>query len=190
MSTFIVECSETTWRHAGFDCLDGDATCRRLADIFSHDLGGHELLSNNFVRWLNFLLIKNDRWHHERVVLLGDALHTAHFSIGSGTKLALEDAIALKRAFEERHDVAEALEMFEQTRRPIVERYQEAARESLIWFENVEQSLQLEPLPFAYSVMTRSRRIDRENLRMRDPRFVAAYEAAVATYQSSGRPSS
>jgi anthraniloyl-CoA monooxygenase len=111
------------------------------------------------------------------VVLLGDALHTAHFSIGSGTKLALEDAIALARAIETSNwRLPEALAAFELERRPIVEGYQDAALESLEWFENVRKDLALAPLPFAYELMTRSGRIDREKLRLRDPVFVEEYE--------------
>ncbi len=99
-STFIVECPPNTWLAAGLNRMSDAATCAYLADIFRAELGGHDLLSNNFVRWFNFPLIRCKRWHHQNVVLLGDALHTAHFSIGSGTKLALEDAIALDGAFE------------------------------------------------------------------------------------------
>ncbi len=178
-STFIVECSEETWRRAGLDTATEQETGDRLGAIFAEDLDGHPLLTNNFVRWVNFLLVRNARWSHEQVVLLGDALHTAHFSIGSGTKLALEDAIALRKAFEERSNVREALKAFEAARRPIVEGYQEAAQESRLWFEHMERSMQLDPISIAYTLMTRSRKIDREKLRQRDPDFVAAYEAAM-----------
>src|SRR5439155_24392569 len=98
-STFIVECPPDSWERAGFASMQDDEICRYLERIFADDLEGHRLLTNNFVRWVNFMLVKNASWHHDRVVLLGDALHTAHFSIGSGTKLALEDAIALAHAF-------------------------------------------------------------------------------------------
>jgi anthraniloyl-CoA monooxygenase len=128
------------------------------------------------VKWLNFLLVKNPRWRHRHVVLLGDALHTAHFSIGSGTKLALEDAIALYESLRAESAIDRALEAFERDRKPVIESYQEAATESRIWFEDMERYMRLEPLEFAYQVMTRSRKIDRENLRRRDPDFVAAYE--------------
>ena len=111
-STFIVECPPETWERAGFASMDDATTCRYLETVFAEDLDGHLLLTNNFVRWLNFPLVKNERWHHERVVLLGDALHTAHFSIGSGTKLALEDAIALAQAFDGDGGVEAALARF------------------------------------------------------------------------------
>jgi anthraniloyl-CoA monooxygenase len=112
------------------------------------------------------------------VVLLGDALHTAHFSIGSGTKLALEDSIALARCFSENNQVETALQCFEEVRQPVIEEYQAAAFESLQWFENVRSFMHLEPYDLAYSLMTRSKKIDHENLRRRDPAFIAAYEAS------------
>ena len=117
-STFIVECPPETWERAGFAAMDEAATCRYLEDVFAPDLEGRPLLTNNFVRWLNFPLVRNERWHHGRVVLLGDALHTAHFSIGSGTKLALEDAIALAQAFDREREVGAALAEFERARKP------------------------------------------------------------------------
>ncbi|HEY7547816.1 MAG TPA: FAD-dependent monooxygenase, partial [Blastocatellia bacterium] len=103
-STFIVECSEETWKQSGLDRKTEQETCEYLAEVFKKDLEGEPLLSNNFVRWLNFPLVKNARWYHDKVVLLGDALHTAHFSIGSGTKLALEDSIALAGCFKSQKD--------------------------------------------------------------------------------------
>ena len=172
-STFIVECSEDTWRRAGFEALSAQETCSLLEEVFSQHLGGQPLLTKNFVKWLNFPLVRNERWHGENIVLLGDALHTAHFSIGSGTKLALEDAIALAAAFEEREDVPHALQAFERSRRPRVEQLQAAAGDSLRWFEEMEQYVHLDPLPFAVAVMTRSGRIDWEKLKLRDPEFVA-----------------
>lgn len=178
-STFIVECDQQTWGAAGFDVMSDEATRAYLAGVFARDLGGHELMSNNS-RWINFLLVRNARWSFENVVLLGDALHTAHFSIGSGTKLALEDAIALRRCFDGGGGVSQALASFERARKPVIEEYQAAAYESLVWFERMRDYTHLEPLPFAFSLMTRSKRIDRENLRRRDPSFVAAYEATLA----------
>lgn len=176
-STFIVECDEETWRRAGFEKMKDEETRGFLGEVFRDDLGGHELLSNNS-KWINFLNVKNLHWHFENVVLLGDALHTAHFSIGSGTKLALEDAIALHSCFQKEADVKSALREFERVRKPIIEEYQEAARESLLWFENAKDFVHLEPLAFAYSLMTRSKRIDYENLKRRDPEFISAYEAS------------
>jgi len=174
-STFIVECPEDTWRRAGLDRTPEEETCRYLAGIFRDALDGRPLLSNNS-RWINFLLVKNGRWHHRHIVLLGDALHTAHFSIGSGTKLALEDAIALARCFAGAADVPSALREFEEARKPIVDDLQEAARASLLWFERFWEDMHLDPLRFAFKVMTRSGKVDYDNLRVRDPEFVAAYE--------------
>ncbi|HEX8922973.1 MAG TPA: FAD-dependent monooxygenase [Pyrinomonadaceae bacterium] len=176
-STFIVECDEETWSLAGFDKMSDDETRAYLGEVFRDDLNGHPLLSNNS-RWINFVNVRNEHWSYQNVVLLGDALHTAHFSIGSGTKLALEDAIALYNAFQSTGEVEEALAKFEKVRKPIIEEYQEAAHESLVWFENARNYIHLAPLPFAYSLMTRSKRIDYENLKRRDPVFIAAYERA------------
>jgi anthraniloyl-CoA monooxygenase len=175
-STFIVECGEAVWAKAGFAEMNEAETCAYLADVFQKDLDGHALLANNFVRWLNFPLIKNQRWHHGHIVLLGDALHTAHFSIGSGTKLALEDAIALARCFAEGRDVAAALAEFERVRKPVIDAYQDAAFASLLMFENAEEEMHLDPLPFAFRLMTRSKKIDYDKLRRRDPQFIAAYD--------------
>jgi anthraniloyl-CoA monooxygenase len=179
LSTFIVECDEETWTRARLDVLTDEEARAYLARVFERDLAGEELLSNNS-RWINFLLVKNERWSRPGVVLLGDALHTAHFSIGSGTKLAIEDSIALFRLFASGLDVPSALAEFERTRRPVIEEYQQAAHESRLWFERAREHYALDPLPFAFSLMTRSKRVDYESLRRRDPSFVAAYEAAVA----------
>jgi anthraniloyl-CoA monooxygenase len=178
-STFIVECDRRTWDAAGFASKSDDETRAYLEEVFAKDLNGHELLSNNS-KWINFLLVRNARWSVENVVLLGDALHTAHFSIGSGTKLALEDAVALHECFEQGHDVRAALEAFERARKPVIEEYQRAAYESLVWFEHMRDYVHLAPLPFAFSLMTRSKKITHESLRRRDPAFVAAYEASLA----------
>jgi anthraniloyl-CoA monooxygenase len=175
-STFIVECGEAAWRKAGLDQKSDEETCRYLAEVFKNDLGGHALLSNNFVRWLNFPLVKNKQWHHGNIVLLGDALHTAHFSIGSGTKLALEDSIALAKCFSPDKDIVAALEEFQKVRKPIIDHYQEAAYSSLLLFENAEAEMHLAPLAFAYKMMTRSKKIDYEKLKKRDPDFIAAYD--------------
>src|SRR6266849_6512528 len=167
-STFIVECDPQTWTNAGFAEKSDEETRSYLAAVFTPDLKGHPLLSNNS-KWINFVLVKNGRWSFENVALLGDALHTAHFSIGSGTKLALEDAIALKQGFDETTDVGMALQRFEEVRRPVIEDYQAAAYESMVWFENARQYMHLDPLGLAYSLMTRSKRIDHETLKRRDP---------------------
>ena len=172
-STFIVECSEATWAAAGFATMTGEETCALLRGIFAEALDGHPLLTKDFVRWLNFPLVRNASWYGERIVLLGDALHTAHFSIGSGTKLALEDAIALEAALRAHPDPADALPAFAAARRPRVEQLQQAAIDSLRWFETMDDYMHLEPLPFALEAMTRSNRVDLEKLRRRDPDFVA-----------------
>jgi anthraniloyl-CoA monooxygenase len=175
-STFIVECSEDTWRNAGFEEKSDQETCQYLAEVFKNDLGGHPLLANNFVRWLNFPLVKNEHWYRQNIVLLGDALHTAHFSIGSGTKLALEDSISLADCFRKSSDVKEALSEFEKVRKPVIDAYQEAAYSSLLLFENAQDEMHHDPLPFAYRMMTRSKRIDYDKLKRRDPSFIAAYD--------------
>jgi anthraniloyl-CoA monooxygenase len=188
LSTFIVECGPDTWERAGFASMGESETCQRLESIFRDDLDGAPLLTNNFVRWLNFTLVRNRRWYHDRVVMLGDALHTAHFSIGSGTKLALEDAIALATSFADHHAVEAALPEFERARKPIVDALQNAALDSLRWFENWSDAADLDPVVFAYRLMTRSGRIDREKLRQRDPDFVAAYERAEGSSLREGTP--
>ncbi len=179
-STLVLECDEETWRRAGFTQMSDQETRAYLSEVFCDDLSGYPLLSNNS-KWINFVNVRNECWSHRNVVLLGDALHTAHFSIGSGTKLALEDAIALYRCFQAREDVSDALREFERVRKPIIEEYQEAAHESLIWFENATSYLHLDPLPFAFSLMTRSKKIDYENLKKRDPQFIASYEQSRRT---------
>ncbi|MDT4968440.1 MAG: hypothetical protein QOJ64_3177 [Acidobacteriota bacterium] len=176
-STFIVECDEQTWESAGFAKMSDDETRDYLTEVFREDLGEHPLLSNNS-KWINFVNVRNSHWSHDNVVLLGDALHTAHFSIGSGTKLALEDSIALYKCFQATDDLRAALLEFERVRKPIIEEYQDAAHESLIWFENARNYMNLDPLSLAYSLMTRSKRIDHEGLKRRDPEFIAAYEHA------------
>jgi anthraniloyl-CoA monooxygenase len=178
-STFIVEAVGGAWERAGLSAMTPDETCGYLGRVFADDLEGAPLLTNNFVRWLSFVIVKNARWHRGNVVLLGDALHTAHFSIGSGTKAALEDAIALARSFAgARNDVPAALADFERTRKPVVDALQAAAHSSLVWFEEATSRMHLAPLDLAYDLMTRSGRIDREKLRRRDAAFVAAWEAA------------
>jgi len=177
-STFIVECDAETWAQAKFAQMTDAETRAYLEAVFERDLGGHALLSNNS-KWINFLLVKNRRWHHRNIVLLGDALHTAHFSIGSGTKLALEDAIALYRCCAANENVEAALQEFERVRKPIIEEYQQAAYESLVWFEHARDYMYLDPVRFAYSLMTRSKKINYENLQRRDPEFIKAYETTI-----------
>jgi anthraniloyl-CoA monooxygenase len=178
-STFIIECDQKTWDNGAFSNLDDSQTRAYLEEVFATDLEGQPLLSNNS-KWINFLLVKNARWSFENVILLGDALHTAHFSIGSGTKLALEDAIALHECFESTNDVPAAILDFESKRKTVIEEYQAAAHESMRWFENAGQYMHLTPIELAYALMTRSGRVDYEDLRRRDPQFIASYEAAIA----------
>src|SRR5713226_4029539 len=149
-STFIVECDPQTWSNAAFAEKSDEETRAYLADVFAPDLKGHPLLSNNS-KWINFILVKNGRWSIDNVALLGDALHTAHFSIGSGTKLAMEDAIALKQCFDDTPDVSVALQRFAEVRQPVIEDYQAAAHESMVWFENARRYMNLNPLALAYS---------------------------------------
>jgi anthraniloyl-CoA monooxygenase len=175
-STFIVECVGKSWEKAGFETMSEQETCKTLAGIFAQTLDGQELLHNNLVKWLKFTIVKNRLWFHDNVVLLGDALHTAHFSIGSGTKLALEDAIALAGSFQINGNVKEALADFQQRRKPIVDDLQATAHSSLAWLEEAEKYAQLEPLPLAYELMTRSSKIDYEKLKKRDPEFITEYD--------------
>ena len=174
-STFIVECDPQTWKAAGFDRMSDDDTRAHLGEVFAADLDGHPLLSNNS-KWIQFLLVKNENWFFENVVLLGDALHTAHFSIGSGTKLAMEDAIALAESFQKTNNTHEALTNFAETRRPVIEEYQSAAFESMLWFENVRNYMHVSPMALAFSVMTRSGKVTYEELKKRDPEFIRQFE--------------
>lgn len=174
-STFIVECDEQTWQAAGFSGMDDAQTRAYLEKVFEQDLEGQPLLSNNS-KWINFLLVKNGVWSFQNVVMLGDALHTAHFSIGSGTKLAMEDAIALHKSFREWTNVSQALREFESERKPVIEAYQAAAYESMRWFEKARQYMNLNPIELAYTLMMRSGRVDYEDLKRRDPAFIASYE--------------
>jgi anthraniloyl-CoA monooxygenase len=175
-STFIVECDNQTSERAGFASLNDQQTRDYIGEVFARDLGGQPLLSNNS-KWIHFLLVKNSKWLFENVVLLGDALHTAHFSIGSGTKLAMEDAIALAECFQRIDRVEDALQEFESSRRPVIEDYQAAAYDSMVWFENARQYMSLPPLELAFSLMTRSGRVSYNDLKERDPGFISRYEA-------------
>jgi anthraniloyl-CoA monooxygenase len=176
-STFIVECPEATWRRAGLHELDEDESLAFCERLFARDLEGHELLSNRSV-WLSFPKVTNSSWHCGRVVLVGDAAHTAHFSIGSGTKLAMEDAIALRDALVRRDwNVDAAVVDYELERRPVVERTQEAASESAAYFTRVGGYTRLEPIQFAFNLLTRSGRISHASLTVRDPAFTRTLDA-------------
>ncbi|WP_369029420.1 bifunctional salicylyl-CoA 5-hydroxylase/oxidoreductase [Streptomyces adonidis] len=182
-STVIVEMREEVWRAAGFNESESESepdtatvpSVDRCAKIFADALGGRPLRANKST-WTTFRTVVNDRWSHGNVVLLGDAAHTAHFSIGSGTKLAVEDALALAACLEERPTLAEALAAYEEERRPVVESTQRAARASLEWFENLPLYIDQPPRQFAFNLLTRSRRVTHDNLRLRDPHFTAAVE--------------
>jgi anthraniloyl-CoA monooxygenase len=174
-STYVIECDPETWKKAGFETMSEEQTRLYLEKVFEKDLDGNPLLSNRSL-WINFLLVKNKHWVHENIVILGDAAHTAHFSIGSGTKLALEDSIALFNEFKEESNALSALKNYEIHRKPKVEEYQQFAFDSLILFENLKQYMHLSPLDMAYTMMTRSKKLTREKLRQRDPIFVEKYE--------------
>jgi anthraniloyl-CoA monooxygenase len=186
--TFIVECPEDAWRRAGLESAseaDSIAYCEKL---FQPELQGRRLMSNRSL-WGNFLTLRQESWHHGNLVLLGDAAHTAHFSIGSGTKLAMEDSIALVDALRRHRDLSAALNDYEMERQPVVERFQEAALESSSYFEHVARYAQFDPRQFAFNLLTRSRRITYVNLTQRDPelvRTVDSWFAAAATGPPDG----
>ena len=195
-STFIVECREETWRAAGMDRAAEEDTAAFLERLFADELDGHRLITNRSI-WRQFPTIRTEPWSSGNVVLLGDAAHTAHFSVGSGTRMAMEDAVALRDALVAIHDgpaeaghYRNALRAYETTRRPQVESLQRAAQASLQWFEDTERYMSLEPVPFTFSLLTRSLRITHEDLRTRDASFLARVDAAVArdAARQSGRP--
>ncbi|MFJ4988239.1 bifunctional salicylyl-CoA 5-hydroxylase/oxidoreductase [Streptomyces sp. NPDC088732] len=179
-ATFIVEMREDVWRRAGLDRADETESIARCEKIFADALRGHSLRGNRS-RWGAFTTVVNERWHHENIVLLGDAAHTAHFSIGSGTKLAMEDALALAASLREQPDIPRALAAYEAERRPVVASTQRAARASLEWFEHLEQYAAQPPRQFAFNLLTRSRRVTHDNLRLRDADFAAAVERDFGT---------
>ncbi|UQA97724.1 bifunctional salicylyl-CoA 5-hydroxylase/oxidoreductase [Streptomyces halobius] len=172
-STVIVEMRDEVWRAAGLDRCDAHASSEWCARRFARALGGRPLRSNNS-SWTAFRTVVNDHWSHGRIVLLGDAAHTAHFSIGSGTKLAIEDALALAACLEEQGTLHEALAAYETERRPVVASTQRAARASLAWFEDLATYADQPPHQFAFNLLTRSRRVTHDNLRLRDAEFVAS----------------
>ncbi|WP_405939333.1 bifunctional salicylyl-CoA 5-hydroxylase/oxidoreductase [Streptomyces sp. NBC_00726] len=174
-STVIVEMREEVWRAAGFDVPDPAESVGQCAKIFANALGHRPLRSNNSA-WLTFRTVVNDHWSHGNTVLIGDAAHTAHFSIGSGTKLAVEDALALAACVEEQPSLPAALAAYESERRPVVESTQRAAAASLRWFEELGRHVDQPPRQFAFNLLTRSRRVTHDNLRLRDPAFTAGVE--------------
>lgn len=174
MSTFLVELSPETWKCAGLDTLSDEESCRLCAEVFAEDLGGQPLLSNRST-WFNSTVVRNERWSAGNVVLMGDALRTIHFSLGSGTRMAMQDAIALYTAMVETgDDVPAALGRYEELRRPSSSDFSEAASRSLDWYETVETKMDLSPIGFAYDYMMRTGRVTPEALRERDPDLVAA----------------
>jgi anthraniloyl-CoA monooxygenase len=176
-ATFIVEMTEEVWLRAGFDRLDEAGSIAACEKLFARLLDGRPLRGNRS-RWQHFTTVVNDRWRHGRTVLLGDAAHTAHFSIGSGTKLAMEDALALAACLREHPDTGTALAAYEAERRPVVASTQRAALASLEWFERLDQYVDQPPLQFAFNLLTRSRRVTHDNLRLRDRAFTDSVEAA------------
>ncbi len=176
MSTFIVECDAMTWYRAGLDRMTDEESRAYCEGVFAPDLGGHKLLSNRSI-WRNFPLLYCRNWTVDNIVLIGDALRTGHFSIGSGTRLALEDAIALERALAAAgDDVAEALKLFERERRPVVDKLVAAANKSSFWYERFADKMQLQPWELAYDYMTRSGRMSDERLRETAPGFMSMVE--------------
>ena len=172
MSTFIIECEAATWRRAGLDEMDEAASRAYCERVFAPELAARPLVSNKSI-WRSFPLLQNEAWTAGNAVLIGDALRTGHFSIGSGTRLAMDDAIALARAFESAgDDVPAALAQFERQRRPVVEKLVAAANQSSYWYEHLSDKMRLEPWQLAYDYMTRSGRMSDERLRGEAPLFM------------------
>ena len=185
MSTFLIECDPATWQRYGFadkTIEESQAVCE---NVFASTLDGHRLVSNKSV-WRNFPWIWNERWSFKNMVLIGDALHSAHFSIGSGTRLAIEDAIALVKALEAEGDISRALVRYQTERQPIVKKLVTAARTSADWYEKFPEHMKLRLMDFAHSYITRSGRIDDARLRAMSPAFMARYEASRRPLQQGG----
>ena len=185
MSTFLVECDPATWQRYGFAEKTIDESKAICESVFAATLGGHSLVSNKSV-WRNFPWIWNEHWSFSNMVLIGDALHSAHFSIGSGTRLAIEDAIALTKALEAERDLSAGLRQYQSERKPIVKKLVTAARTSAEWYEKFPEHMKLGLLEFAYSYITRSGRIDDARLRAMSPAFMARYETTKRPLQQSG----
>jgi 2-polyprenyl-6-methoxyphenol hydroxylase-like FAD-dependent oxidoreductase len=177
-STFLVEVADATWKRAGFESMSPEDTVKYCERVFAKDLDGHPVISNNS-HWRQFPAIWNERWSFDNVVLLGDALRTAHFSIGSGTRLAMEDSVALFKAFREvgTRDVRAALELYQANRLPPMKKIWDAANVSIRWYEEMDKLVhELSPVEFAYSYMTRTGRVNHAEVKRRDPKLAAAYE--------------
>lgn len=183
-STFLVECDPKTWERYDFENKTIEQSKVICEQVFAGTLEGHSLISNKSV-WRNFPWLWNDRWHFRNMVLVGDALHTAHFSIGSGTRLAIEDVIALIKALEAENDIASGLARYEAERRPIVKKLVKAAKASAEWYEHYPAHMSLAPLEFAHSYITRSGRIVNAQLRAMSPLFMERYDSA---HLSSPKP--
>jgi 2-polyprenyl-6-methoxyphenol hydroxylase-like FAD-dependent oxidoreductase len=177
MSTFLIECDAATWQRYGFADKTIEQSQAICEQVFASTLDGHRLVSNKSV-WRNFPWIWNERWAYDNRVLIGDALHSAHFSIGSGTRLAIEDAIALTKALQAERDIPAALARYQAERQPIVKKLVTAARTSADWYEKFPEHMKLDLMDFAYSYITRSGRIDDARLRAMSPAFMARYEAS------------
>jgi 2-polyprenyl-6-methoxyphenol hydroxylase-like FAD-dependent oxidoreductase len=180
-STFIVEADEPSFIRAGFERMEDIETRALCEKIFADALGGHHLISNNSI-WRRFPKVRNAKWHHGKHVIIGDAAHTAHFSIGSGTRLAIEDAIALERALHANgDDVTAALPAYEAARRPVLEKIVAGADASAQWYEDFAEHMTLAAMDFAMSYIQRSGRVDVERLRKLSPKFVTQYEKPVSS---------
>lgn len=175
MSTFLVEVTDATWQRAGFAAMSEEETIRHCEQVFAADLDGAPILSNKSY-WRQFPAMSNRQWSFDNVVLMGDALRTAHFSIGSGTRLAMEDAIALWKALRETDGVSEALALYQQRRLPPMKKILDAANVSIRWYEEMDELMALAPVDFAYSYMTRTGRVSHAEVRRRDPALARAYE--------------
>lgn len=175
MSTFLVEVTDATWQRAGFAGMSEDETIRHCERVFAADLDGEPILSNKSF-WRQFPAITNRQWSFGNVVLMGDALRTAHFSIGSGTRLAMEDAIALWKALRDADSLPEALALYQERRLPPMKKILDAANVSIRWYEEMDELMALPAVDFAYSYMTRTGRVSHAEVRRRDPALAAAYE--------------
>jgi 2-polyprenyl-6-methoxyphenol hydroxylase-like FAD-dependent oxidoreductase len=187
MSTFLVECDRATWQRYGFAYKTMDESKTICERVFARALDGHPLVSNKSV-WRNFPWLWNEHWSFKNMILIGDALHTAHFSIGSGTRLAIEDGIALFKALEaEAGDIPSTLARYEAERKPIVKKLVAAARTSADWYEKFSDHMKLDLMDFAFSYITRSGRIDLQRLRAMSPLFMARYDALPQPGDSNGK---
>ncbi len=178
MSTFLVEVEEDTWHKVGFEHMSPENTIKYCEQVFSKDLEGHPVISNNS-HWRQFPAIWNEKWSFDNVVLIGDALRTAHFSIGSGTRLAMEDAVALFKAMKQSgNDIAAGLSHFQNLRLPPMKKIWDAANVSLRWYEKMDEHVKLlKPVEFAYSYLTRTGRVSHADVKRQDPQLAAQYEA-------------